>query len=243
MQTGERSGVLQAGVPKREESIPADDGRETIHRVPTNHRQAERKLIGLVEQGILEIDGRGRIWRLQVWKGNKLGGRQLIKVKRRRAENKARGYLQVRAVIEERGRRVHSSAHRLVWRHFFGDIPDGLCINHRNGDKADNHPANLEVVTYSENRKHGFRTGLINQDGERNPRASVTNEQAKKIREDYATEEVLQIEIALDLDIPYQTVSRIIRGEIYASAGGPIDQQDHRGYFSGRDPKTGRFCK
>jgi len=168
----------------------------------------------------------------------------LIEVKRRRAENKTSlGYFQVRAVIEEKGQRIHGLAHRLVWQYFFGDIPDRLCINHKNGEKTDNHPTNLELVTYSENRKHGFRTGLINQDGERNPRATLTNEQAKKIREDYATGKVLQIEIALDLNIPYQTVSRVIRGEVYSDAGGPVDPQDHRGYFSERDPKTGRFCK
>jgi hypothetical protein len=194
-----------------------------------------------VEQGILEIDDQGRAWRLQAWKGKKTGGRQLVKVKRRRAENKASAYLQVRAIIEEKGQRVHGLAHRLVWQHFFGDIPDGLCINHKNGKKTDNRPENLEVVTYSQNRKHGFRTGLLNQDGERNPTATLTNAQARSIRELYAEGNLTQGQVAERFDVPFQAVSRIIRGEVYAVAGGPISTKDHRESFCDRDPKTGKF--
>lgn len=46
--------------------------------------------------------------------------------------------------------------HRIVWQSFNGPIPDGLVINHKNGNKADNRLCNLELMTLSQNTKHAF---------------------------------------------------------------------------------------
>lgn len=48
-------------------------------------------------------------------------------------------------------------AHRLVARTFIGEIPAGMDINHKNGDKQDNRVANLEIVTRAENILHAYR--------------------------------------------------------------------------------------
>ena len=50
--------------------------------------------------------------------------------------------------------------HRLVYEAFYGEIPDGLQINHKNGIKTDNRLRNLELVTPSENLIHAVKTGL-----------------------------------------------------------------------------------
>lgn len=47
------------------------------------------------------------------------------------------------------GRRLH----RVVWEAFNGEIPDGCHIHHRDGDRANNHPSNLELLTPDEHRK------------------------------------------------------------------------------------------
>ena len=48
--------------------------------------------------------------------------------------------------------------HRVVAEVFdIGDI-EGLCVNHKDGEKSNNAVANLELVTYSENHKHAFKT-------------------------------------------------------------------------------------
>ena len=52
------------------------------------------------------------------------------------------------------------AAHRMIWEAVSGPIPDGLTINHINGIKHDNRPANLELATRSEQIAHAYRTGL-----------------------------------------------------------------------------------
>ena len=65
----------------------------------------------------------------------------------------------------------HIYAHRMIWEHVHGSIPEGMQINHINGIKTDNRISNLELVTASENVKHAFRIGLMDARGENNGRA------------------------------------------------------------------------
>ena len=46
------------------------------------------------------------------------------------------------------------SQHRIVWIAANGPIPDGLEINHRNGQRDDNRLVNLELVTHAQNVRH-----------------------------------------------------------------------------------------
>lgn len=45
-------------------------------------------------------------------------------------------------------------AHRVVFEAFYGAIPKGQQINHKNGIKDDNRLENLEICTQAENNKH-----------------------------------------------------------------------------------------
>lgn len=44
--------------------------------------------------------------------------------------------------------------HRLVAKYFIGDIPEGMEVNHEDGNKKNNHYTNLKIVTPSENIRH-----------------------------------------------------------------------------------------
>lgn len=50
--------------------------------------------------------------------------------------------------------------HSLVAKFIIGERPQGLCVNHIDGNKLNNAASNLEYVTLAENTKHSIRTGL-----------------------------------------------------------------------------------
>lgn len=52
------------------------------------------------------------------------------------------------------------SIHRLVSIHFIDNKLNKPCVNHKDGIKSNNCVNNLEWVTYSENNKHSYATGL-----------------------------------------------------------------------------------
>lgn len=54
------------------------------------------------------------------------------------------------------GKNRKESIHRLVYETYIGDIPEGCVINHKDSNRKNNEISNLEVMTYSENIKHGY---------------------------------------------------------------------------------------
>lgn len=56
-----------------------------------------------------------------------------------------------------------SSVHRLVWSAFNGAIPEGLEVNHKDEDKANNALLNLELVTPSQNINYGTRNKRVSE--------------------------------------------------------------------------------
>lgn len=55
-------------------------------------------------------------------------------------------------------------------------------VNHIDGNKANNHPSNLEWNSRSQNEKHAFRTGLKATRGSQNSNAKLTAQQVLEIR-------------------------------------------------------------
>lgn len=68
--------------------------------------------------------------------------------------NNGRGYLNVMISINGKQKRVY--VHRLVAQAFIQNPDNKTDINHKNGDKSDNHPDNLEWCTRSQNIQHAY---------------------------------------------------------------------------------------
>ena len=92
-------------------------------------------------------------------------------------QQKADGYLRVK--VDDK----YVYVHKLVAETFICPRPQGLEINHKDGNKTNNHVSNLEWVTRSENIRHSIDTGLkIMKRGEAHGRAKLTNGAVREIR-------------------------------------------------------------
>lgn len=148
-------------------------------------RKKEDVFLSMVQSGELEIDTEGRIWRLRKRGGCRYPGFvQVVHCNRVRAEfRQGQGYLQIATTIS--GVRTTTMAHRVVWAHFNGEIPTGLTINHRNGVRDDNRPANLELATMSEQRLHSIyvlNSKRWRPQGALHPKTKLTEENVREMR-------------------------------------------------------------
>lgn len=83
------------------------------------------------------------------------------------------------------------SVHRIIYARFNGMLKEGLEINHIDGNKANNHPSNLEQISVKENNVHAVMNGL---------KATSTK---------LTLHEVRDIKILLNIGIGYTEVSRM----------------------------------
>jgi hypothetical protein len=110
------------------------------------------------------------------------------------------------------GHKKRAFIHSLVLEAFVGSRPAKHTCNHKDGDKANNRPSNLEWVTMGANHLHAFRTGLREPNhGERHPIAKLTTDQVLEIRRLAGLE--LGKSLAERYGVTKQTISKIQRGQ------------------------------
>jgi len=101
--------------------------------------------------------------------------------------------------------------HRLVAMAYLGTPKEGLEVNHKDGDKHNNKPENLEWVTKSENMLHAARNGLLNiKRGEDSHSAKLTQKEVDKIRKMKGLKTYRNI--AVLFGVKYSTIAHIMRG-------------------------------
>ena len=106
---------------------------------------------------------------------------------------------------------VYPSVHQFIWLYFNGPYDSRLQINHKNGIRDDNKLSNLELVTASENKKHGFRIGLSTRPiGEKSNNAKLTEKDVLEIRRLYANQIISRNGIKLKYGISDSHVSGIV---------------------------------
>lgn len=113
--------------------------------------------------------------------------------------------------------------HYLVLLTFKGPRPNGYVCRHLNGDPSDNRVENLAYGTPKDNmddmRRHGNQNYLS---GEDCWKAKFTNEQVKKIREDFHQGLISQKEIRETYGLAESTTAYLLQGKSWKNAGGPL---------------------
>lgn len=71
---------------------------------------------------------------------------------------KSNGYWAIGLWIN--GHATRQYVHRLVAEAIYGPCPKDMEVNHKDGNKLNNHPSNLEYITHQGNMKHAYETGL-----------------------------------------------------------------------------------
>lgn len=102
------------------------------------------------------------------------------------------------------------TVHRLVATAFIPNPENKPQINHKDGNKLNNHISNLEWVTHQENMQHAFTTKLNRgRIGTENAKAKITEKEVIEIRK-LSDEGKIGKEIAAVFNLNTSTVNRII---------------------------------
>lgn len=140
------------------------------------------------------------------------------------AEDASTPYLRV--TLTRNGLRARHLVHRLVALAWHGNADNLPEVNHKNGNKRDNRPENLEWCTKGDNERHAWATGLKKDTPERreqrravakavcSTRRKLTFEQATRIRELRRSGHTIS-EIARHFGVQRNTIYKIIKGEHY----------------------------
>lgn len=99
----------------------------------------------------------------------------------------------VRVTWQQAGKRKSAYAHRIVWELHNGPVPEGMFIDHINGDGLDNRIENLRLATRTQNmynrkcnagKKDGLPKGIIINHGKYTARVTVDGVRHQKIGTD-----------------------------------------------------------
>lgn len=103
----------------------------------------------LISQGYLSLDENGRLHK----NIDRLNG-QIKYIDKIIDREKPHGYME--AGLNLGGKIVQVRIHRVIWTYFNEEIPEGVQINHRDGNKINNSLENLELATPKENIQHAL---------------------------------------------------------------------------------------
>jgi len=108
-----------------------------------------------------------------------------------------------------KNQRKYPTAHQLVATSFIGPYPDGMEVNHIDGDKSNNHRDNLEYVTKSDNLKHSFRTDLRSLRGNNSTHNILVEKDIPEIRMLLNEGDLSEREIGLMYGVKRSTIHNI----------------------------------
>lgn len=120
--------------------------------------------------------------------------------------NNGKGYFTVKLYNSDTPKGRLCLIHRLVLSTHALFIPEKMDVNHKDGDKSNNHIHNLEWVSKSENTRHAHMTGLF--------KNRLTIEQVRQIKVDLLTENHYAT-LAQKYNVGRATIWKIAKGILY----------------------------
>ena len=182
---------------------------------------AETAFMCQVAMGTFSIDENGRIWRHRRMFGSRSGNKSVSRpIQTSRAE-KSESQNHLRVMFTHNEKRMAVYAHRAVWMFLNKqEIPDGMEINHKDGNPRNNHPGNLEIVTRQQNTLHAGRVlgvlGKKEQYGEKNSSAKLKPEDVLVIRSMWDQRQMTQGAMARHYGVSQVTINSICLRKTWA---------------------------
>ncbi len=124
------------------------------------------------------------------------------------------GYLLVHLVKDSKKKQKY--IHKLVAEAFIPNEDNKPQVNHIDGNKTNNNVDNLEWVSFSENNKHAYKTGLKKSSKGKNndySRSLMTPINQYDLDGNFIKRWNSQREITNELNIPQQNISLCVRGK------------------------------
>ena len=158
-------------------------------------------------EGIYVISNYGKVQRLT--SGNNTFAGKVLKP----MVNKKTGYPYVK--LTKNGKVYKKQLHILVAQLFLPAPKDeNYIVNHIDGNKLNPKHTNLEWISRSENTKHAIEHGLQPLCyGEKNGAAKLTDEQVASIREQYASKQYTQKQLATMYGVTSVYISNLVTGK------------------------------
>lgn len=105
--------------------------------------------------------------------------------------------------------------HILVAEAFLGPCPSGKEVNHKDLDRYNNVPDNLEYLTKEENAQHAKAHGVgVAVEYSTNGRGNHSRQQVQDIKTDWVTGEFSRRQLAEKHEVSYSYVQQIVSGSV-----------------------------
>lgn len=110
--------------------------------------------------------------------------------------------------------RGNTYVHKIVAEAFLGDCPEGMEVNHIDGNKENAAANNLEYVTHSRNMTHAHEIGIAPK-GAKRTQAKLTKKKANRIRRIYATGRYSLLKVAKAFGVSTSLVHKIVENKAW----------------------------
>ena len=138
------------------------------------------------------------------------------------------GYLLVSSSAATDG--ANFLVHRLVAAAFVPGHFEGTQVNHKDGNKENNHYLNLEWVTQAENNRHAFATGLRD--------TKLSAEDIERLKQVATASERRLTDIAAEFGVSPQYVGQLLKGKHRAQEATDLSHRPLRGKLSEQEARS-----